>query len=180
MRGDGGSRVREESAMRRAMFRTLMGAIALITLIAWAALGVSAAHENANRLTFAPLPDSSAPAGAGVGTIEFRGGDGSGSRWTATFRFMGLRPDTRYTVTVQGRFGDDGTAEAAAFTEICTFRTDTGGAGGCWTYALGLRRLGVAQLRLGDAPGPPALQATRAAGGPGAIESAPNRFAPPR
>lgn len=166
--------------MRRAVFRILAGAIALVTLLAWAVLGASAAHENANRLTFAPLPDSSAPSGAGIGTIEFRGGDESRSRWTATFRFTGLRPDTRYTVTVQGRFGDDGTAEATAFTGLCTFRTDTGGAGGCWSYALGMRRLGVARLHLGDEHGPPALQATRAVGGPGTIESAPNRFTPPR
>lgn len=164
--------------MRRAMFRTVIGVVALTALLAWAVLGASAAHERINRLTFAPLAASSAPTGTGVGTIEYRGGDEPRSRWTATFRFAGLQADTAYTVAVRGRFGDDGSAAAETFTGLCTFRTDGAGAGGCWDYARGLRRLGVAQLRLGDENGPPMVQATRAPGGPGAIEGVPNRFTP--
>jgi len=137
-----------------------------------------AEHESANALTFAPVAGSAAPAGSGTGEIAYNGGFEPVSQWTATFRFAGLAADADYTVVVQGRFGEDGSAEAAAFTETCSFRASATGEGGCWDYHLGLVRLGVAQLRLGGEAGEPVLQATRAGGGPGTIVSTPNRHSP--
>ena len=164
--------------MRRTLLRTLTVGVVLVVLLAWAVLGASAAHEGVNHLTFAPA--AATPAPAGTGTLAFQGGDEPRSRWTSTFRFTGLQVGATYSVVVQGRFGDDGTPAATAFSGLCSFRTDGSGAGGCWNYSLGLRRLAVAQLRLGDEAGPSVLQATRAIGGPGAIASAPNRFTPSR
>lgn len=162
--------------------------LVLAALLLGGAHLVLASHESVNRLTFAPVSGSPSPTGAGTGVIEFKGGAEPTSRWTATFQFEGLEPDTPYSVVVQGRFGANGTEAAMAFSEICSFRTDAAGAGGCWYYPVGLARLNVAQLRLGDAAGPPVLQATRAtppaspvigatpSPAPGAITSVPNQY----
>lgn len=157
---------------------------AIVGLLAALLLGVArdtaADHESANTLLFAPVADAAAAAAGatGDGFIEFSGGAEPASRWTARFRFRGLQPGATYTVVTQGRSGANGTAEAAAFSGICTFRARADGAGVCWYYLLGLQRLGVAQLRLGDATGAPVLQATRGGTGPGEIRSVPNRHTP--
>ena len=109
-----------------------------------------------------------------MGTIEFRGGAEPESRWTATFQFTGLQPETEYTVVVEGRFGEDDTPEAVAFSPICAFRTGADGDGGCWYYLVGLRRLNVVQVRVGDEDGQAALQATRGEDGPGSMTSESN------
>lgn len=138
---------------------------------------VLADHESSNRLEFAPVA-ASPFAAAGEGTIEFHGGAEPVSRWTVAFQFEGLAPETDYTVFVQGRFGEDGSPEATAFTPLCAFRADAVGAGGCWNYLFGLRRANVLQLRAtGEMEA--VLQATRDPAGPGAITRAPNRFSPP-
>lgn len=154
-----------------------MSALIAALCLAPATPGV-AVHEGTNALAFAPVPGSPSPSAEGTGTVEFYGGTEPTTRWTATARFSGLRADTPYVVVLQGRAGADGSAEAAAFTPVCAFRSDGAGDGGCWEYVLGLRRLAVAQLRLGDEAGQPVLQATRGTGGPGSIVSVPNLHAP--
>ncbi|MGH2531621.1 MAG: hypothetical protein ACRDJW_04885 [Thermomicrobiales bacterium] len=139
---------------------------------------VRAVHEGANTLAFAPVDGSSTPSASGEGVIDYHGGLDAESRWTGTFQFTGLQPGAEHTVVVQGRFGEDGTPEAEEFAPICSFTTDHAGDGGCWYYFLELRRLGAAQLRLGDAHGAALLQATREPGGPGAMTGVPNRFSP--
>ncbi|CAA9568523.1 MAG: hypothetical protein AVDCRST_MAG49-3339 [uncultured Thermomicrobiales bacterium] len=151
----------------------------LAGLVLAVARSASAAHDTTNTLVFAPVTGSPSPAATGDGVVEFRGGPEPRSRWSARFGFRGLQPDTDYAVVVQGRFGEDGSPAAEAFTPLCAFRTDPTGAGTCWWYHLGLRRLSVVQVRLGDAAGAPVLQATRAPGGPGTITSRPNPFSPP-
>lgn len=131
-------------------------------------------HESDNELTFEPVPDSPSPAGSGTGTIGFRGRAEPDSRWTAIFQFAGIQPETNYSTVVQGRFGEDDSAEAETFTSICTFRTGADGNGGCWHYLVGLRRLGVVQVRLGDENGPVVLQATKEEGGPGSLTGTAN------
>lgn len=149
-------------------------ALALFTLTASVGL---ADHESSNLIVFAPVSGTPNSTASGGGTIDFRGGAEPRSRWTLSLRLAGLAPTTAYTVVVQGRFGADNTPEAAAFSPVCTFRTDGGGEGRCWNYLLGLRHLGVVQLREGDERGRVVAQASRA-GGPGAITSQPNRFSP--
>ncbi len=131
-------------------------------------------HESDNELTFEPVPDSPSPAGSGTGTIEFRGGAEPDSRWTITFQFAGLQPESKYVTLVKGRTGEDDSPEASAFSPICTFRTDGNGEGGCWYYLIGLRRLGIVQVRLDGEDGPVVLQATRKEGGPGSMTSTTN------
>jgi len=160
---------------RRRWLPTLL-TVAVVATSFWRP--VAAVHESTNTLVFAPGPASAAPTAAGNGRIDYRGGTEPQSQWTATFAFVGLAPAATYTVVVRGRAGDDGSPAADAFTPICAFATDGAGAGGCWFYLVGLRRVGVVQLRLGAEGGAPVLQATRAAGGPGSIVSLPNRFSP--
>lgn len=135
-------------------------------------------HESTNAVVFAPVDDSPSPGATGDGAIEFKGGAEPRSRWTVSFTFTGLQPDTTYTVVDQGRFGEDESPQATAFTPLCAFHTDAAGAGGCWDYLFGLQRANVIQLRLDDDDGPSILQATRESAGPGAITSVPNRFSP--
>lgn len=152
----------------------LVTAVAMVALLLVAApLVVAASHQGTNVLRFAPVAGSAAPAAEGAGTVQYRGGAEPRSKWTATFEFAGLRPLTAYSVVVQGRFGDERSAEAGAFSELCSFRTDDQGAGGCWWYFRGLRRLDVAQLRLGEAGGAAVLQATRGNGAVGSIITLP-------
>lgn len=153
----------------------LVGILLIPLLVVFASPFTSFAdHESDNDLTFEPVPDSPSPAGTGSGLIEFRGGGEPDSRWTITFQFTGLQPESRYVTLVQGRTGEDDAPEASAFSPICTFRTDENGDGGCWYYLIGLRRLGIVQVRLDGADGPAVLQATRAEAGPGSMTSTTN------
>lgn len=136
------------------------------------------AHESTNILDFAPVADSSAPLATGDGVIDFRGGTDENTRWTARFHFLALEPNARYVVVVKGRYGEDDSPEAEAFSPLCEFETDASGTGNCWWYHLGLQRIGVVQLRDGNQAGPVILQATRKPGGPGTIVSTPNAFSP--
>jgi len=157
------------------------GVVLLLLIVAWVAgpaNPTAAVHESTNRLTFAPVPESDRTSAAGEGLIVFHGGDEPNSQWTATFSARALDPESPYTVVVQGRFGEDGSAAATAFSPICTFTTDRQGNGGCWYYIVGLKRLAVAQIRAGAESGSPVLQATRAPGGPGRMTSEPNRYSP--
>lgn len=174
---------RNRSTARRAgaLRRTGLLLIAFVTVIAFASAtltSTSAEHEGTNQLNFAPVADSSSSRASGQGTIEYHGGREPVSRWTATFQFSGLAPETSYVVTVMGRSGEDGSAAATAFSPICTVQSDVAGDGACWDYGLGLQRLGVVQLRHGAGDGPVLLQATREPGGPGEIRSLPNDFSP--
>ena len=154
----------------------LLIALLIISLLAAlvSPLTSLADHESDNELAFEPAADSVSPAGSGMGTIEFRGGAEPDSRWTITFQFAGLQPEATYVTLVKGRTGEDNSPEASAFSPICTFRADANGDGGCWYYLIGLRRLGVVQVRQDGADGPVALQATRQEGGPGSMTSTTN------
>lgn len=159
----------------------LLGAILAVVAVAVAAPTATLAapdHQGTNRLVFAPIVDSPSPRASGAGVVEFGGGVEPRSKWSSAFRFAGLKPNTAYTVVVQGRRGFDGSEEAEAFSGLCSFRTDAAGAGGCWWYFRGLQRLDVAQLRLGDATGTPVAQATSDEPGPGSISRVPNRYSP--
>lgn len=150
----------------------------VVMLLVLSARAGSAVHEGTSALVFEPVAASVSAGAAGSGLVTFNGGTEPTTRWTATFRFTGLEADTQYAVVVQGRFGADGSAEAEAFTPICAFRADGTGAGGCWDYELGMRRLNVVQLRRGDEAGRSVVQATRGEDGPGSITSVPNRYSP--
>ncbi len=164
--------------MVRAIFRGLVLLAMVAACFAIDPWRANAEHESTNILTFAPDADAALPDATGEGVLEFNGGtDPQATRWTATFTFAGLEPGASYTVVAQGRFGDDGTAEATALTPICAFRADASGSGGCWHYFVELRRIGVVQLLQGG-DGPVLLQATRADDQPGAIESVPNSYSP--
>lgn len=160
--------------MTRPGERTVLLVLALLTALAVTLADPFASfadHESDNVLSFEPVTGAPSPAGSGTGSVEFRGGADPESRWTISFQVAGLQPETDYVVVVKGRFGEDDSPEASAFSPICAFRTDGNGNGGCWYYLIGLRRLGVVQVRLGREHGPPVLQATRQADGPGSMES---------
>jgi len=128
-----------------------------------------AAHESNNKLTFAPVAESSAPDASGSGVINYIKGTSEeepDTAWSSSFRFDGLAPNTTYVVAVKGRFADP-----VPFSEICRFSTNANGSGGCAEAFLGLERLAIAQLQMTD--GTPVLQATRQAvvAGPGSITS---------
>lgn len=135
-------------------------------------------HESTTVLTFAPLADAPSPDAEGTGVVDYHGGGEPDTRWTATFQFTELATNAPYAVVVQGRYGEDGSEEAEAFSQICTFTTDGAGGGGCWYYFVGLKRLGVAQLRVDTADGPAILQASAAADEPGAMDRTANAFSP--
>ena len=130
-----------------------------------------------NRLAFDPAGDRPDPDGKGKGLIDYRGGAEPDSRWRATFRFSGLRPNRTYTVVVLGRFGADGSDEADQFSPLCSFDAKDNGKGRCFWYFSGLARLDVVQLQLGNESGPSVMQASRD-GGPGSIKTEPNRYSP--
>lgn len=133
-----------------------------------------AVHETSNTLAFAPIDDSPSPDGSGEGIITFNGQPEPDSQWTVRFQVDGLEPNTPYVIAVQGRFGEDDTPEATAFSEICTFRTDDAGRGTCWNYIVGLRRLSIVEVRLGDENGATVLQASRGPSpGAGALDRSP-------
>lgn len=158
---------------RAAAVATVLGLLVVGTV----RLGL-AEHESTNVLVFAPTAGSASPLAAGDGVIEYKGGAEPASRWTITLRLTGLDPGRTYAVVVRGRAGDDGSAEAAAFSSLCRFRASDAGEAGCWDYVQGFRRLGLVQIRLDDEQGQPVLQATRGPAGPGAITSLPNAQSP--
>lgn len=161
-------------------FRTMSLMAVLIALVV--AVGMPTAtlaateHRATNRLVFAPVVGSSSPRATGAGVVEFGGGTEPRSKWSSAFRFAGLRANTEYAVVVQGRSGLDGSAEALEFSELCWFRTDSAGAGGCWWYFRGLLRLNVVQLRYGDVEGSVVAQASSVEAAPGSISRTPNRY----
>jgi len=157
--------------------RTLPAAVVALLLVVAGSRLSEAVHESTNVLVFQP-PDGAATSVSGAGQITYNGGPADASQWTATFSFTGLRPDTTHVIAVRGRFGDDESADAAAFTPVCQFVSGPGGDGVCWDYFRVLRRLGVIEVREGDLAGPAVLRATRAEG-PGTIGSTPNAFSPP-
>lgn len=152
-------------------------AVAVVAVVAPTAALAATDHLGTNRLVFAPVGSSTSRA-SGTGVVEYGGGVEPRSKWSSTFRFAGLRANTDYAVVVQGRRGVYGSAEAVAFTQLCSFRTDDEGAGGCWWYFRGLLRLEVVQLRLGSATGPAVLQATSDEERSGSISRSPNRYSP--
>ncbi|CAN5321863.1 hypothetical protein BH24CHL2_BH24CHL2_8440 [soil metagenome] len=163
----------------RPMPLVAIAALLLVVALAqvWPGTGL-ADHESTNDLTFAPVEDSPSPDGAGEGMIDYHGGGEPDTLWTATFQFTNLEPEQAYAVVVQGRFGEDGTDAAMAFTPICDFETDASGDGGCWYYFVGLRRLAVMELRVGDADGKAVLRATVSEDGPGSLSRMANDFSP--
>src|SRR5215208_6278107 len=156
-----------------------------IVLLAFLAFSVSLAaaqdqnigHFGKNRLKFATVEPFSLPDATGTGIVDYKGGREPESQWRASFRFAGLEPGASYTVVIKGRFGASGSAEASAFTALCSFQADVAGQGGCFWYFRGLARLNLVQLRAGDENGTQVLEANRARG-PGSIETEPNRFSP--
>lgn len=130
-----------------------------------------------NRLEFATVEGSRVPTAAGSGIVDYKGGKELDSRWRATFRFSGLTPGSQYTVVIRGRTGEQDSAEASAFTPLCSFTAEADGAGNCFWYFQELARLNVVQLREGDVDGQRVLQASRS-GEIGSIVTDPSRFSP--
>ena len=124
--------------MNRILVFLAIAAILVIAIVIPFVRPASAGHESTNTLTFA-VPMGSGDA-SGAGTVTYHGGEVDTSRWTAQFSFSGLESGQRYVVVVKGRFGEDGSPEADAFTPLCGRR---------W-YHRGLRRLGTVQLRSGN------------------------------
>ncbi|MDQ3413232.1 MAG: hypothetical protein M3509_14060 [Chloroflexota bacterium] len=150
----------------------------LVALIATVVPVARADHEGINLVTFAAVDGSPAPNASGTGQMEYHGGVEPVSRWTSTFAFAGLEPETTYVVMVMGRAGEDGSAAAQAESPICAFESDAAGSGHCWDYELGMRRIGVVLLRHDDETATVVMRATRGDGGVGSIVSIPNRFSP--
>jgi hypothetical protein len=136
-------------------------------------------HYGTNSLTFAAVGKNQSPSAKGRGEVEYDGGNDPRSRWSASFRFTGLTPDTAYSVQVLGRFGEDGSKDAAAYTELCSFTSERNGSGSCFAYFRGLMRLNVVQLQIAGTGGGPVMQATRSDSGPGSITTVPNRYTDP-
>jgi len=163
--------------MRDRVVRCIGGILAATITMVLIAHPAMAAHESTNTLVFEPAGETVASSAAGEGNVDYRGGDATESRWTATFQFTGLTPDKSYVVAVQGRFGEEGSPEAAEFTPICAFISDASGDGGCWYYFVVLIHLSVVQVQSGHVGGAVVLQATRE-DGPGDISSVRNRYSP--
>lgn len=120
-----------------------------------------------HHLTFSPVPNSPSPEADGMGKIKLvKPASEETSEmavFNTNFHFMDLEPNMFYTVAVRGAFSDDPNTYGA----ICSFVSNHNGNGKCRDQVTGLRRLQVAQLRLGDENGTPVLQATREGFGPG-------------
>jgi hypothetical protein len=152
-------------------------AVAVLAVDASPAAAQNIGYFGKNRLRFATVEPSSLPNATGSGIVDYKGGKEPASQWRASFRFTGLEPGASYTVVIRGRFGARDSLEASAFTPLCSFRANDQGQGGCFWYFRGLARLTLVQLRAGDENGTEVLEANRS-GGPGAIETEPNRFSP--
>jgi hypothetical protein len=165
--------------------RHVRAAVLWIALIATLLVGISPAtvqaqdigHFGKNRLRFSALAPSLLPDATGTGIVDYKGGREPSSQWRASFRFTGLEAGASYSVVIRGRFGAAGSPAANSFTELCSFRSDDIGHGGCFWYFRGLARLNLVQLRTGGENGTPVLGARRPRG-PGSIETEPNRFSP--
>ncbi len=153
------------------------GVLAAMMTMVWIAHPAMAVHESTNTLVFEPAEETADSSAAGEGSVDYRGGDATESRWTATFQFAGLTPDESYVVAVQGRYGEEGSPEAAEFTPVCAFTSDASGDGGCWYYFVVLIHLSVVQVQSGELGGAVVLQASRE-DGPGSIISEPNPYSP--
>lgn len=163
--------------MRNRVVGYIGGVLFATMAMVWIAHPAMAVHESTNTLVFEPAEEEAGSSAAGAGTVDYRGGDATESRWTATFQFTGLAPDESYVVAVQGRYGEEGSPQAVEFTPICAFTSDAAGDGGCWYYFVVLISLSVAEVQAGDLGGPVVLHANREVG-PGSITSEPNRFSP--
>lgn len=167
--------------MKRASSIVMMIAILGAVVLGLPLQDVAAApvHYGTNSVTF-EVVSKSLPSGAkGRGVVEYDGGTEPRSKWSASFRFLGLAAGTDYSVYVRGRFGDDGSAEASEYTELCSFTAEDDGSGSCFAYFRGLMRLDIVQLRLAGVEGRRLMQATRSDDGPGSITTVPNRFTDP-
>ena len=154
--------------------------IVLAAMLAFGAFPATAqniGHFGKNRLEFEPVELSAFPDATGTGIVDYEGGKEPDSQWRASFRFSGLAARASYTVVIKGRFGAPGSPEEDAFTPLCSFASDAAGEGGCFWYFRGLARLNLVHLRAQDETGPRVLEASRG-GGPGSIETDPNRFSP--
>jgi hypothetical protein len=164
-------------------YRRARGTVLWIVLLAVAMLAFGASpaatqnigHWGKNRLKFSSVEPFLLPNATGSGIVDYKGGKQPSSQWRASFRFTGLEPGAGYTVVIRGRFGAQGSAEANAFTPLCSFQADDQGQGGCFWYFRGLARLTLVQLRAGDENGTQVLEANRSRG-PGSIVTEPNRF----
>jgi hypothetical protein len=141
-----------------------------------AQLAAFAVHETGvNRLTFAPAAGSPAVNASGFGTwVLYRGSLEAGTdQWALSDRFRGLRPNTRYSVVVRGKTTSPPGMPGGDFEEVYSFVTAPDGTARIPLVFRRLNNLGVVQVRVGGPGGTPILQATRAAGGPGAIITIP-------
>ena len=149
----------------------------MLALGAFPAAAQSIGHFGKNRLEFAPVAPFSLPDATGTGIVDYEGGKEPSSQWRASFRFTGLEARASYMVVIEGRFGAQGAPEEDDLTPLCSFTTDAAGEGGCFWYFRGLARLNLVQLRADNENGSRVLEASRT-GGPGSIETDPNRFSP--
>lgn len=166
--------------MKRAPWRVVFFAIlAAIGLgLPLSAFAVAPVHFGTNSVTFEVI-GKVLPAGAnGQGEIDYDGGVNLKSRWSATFQFSSMTPETEYAVVVRGRYGDAGSKEATEYSDLCSFTSDADGRGSCFAYFRGLARLDVVQVWEAD-DDRKVMQATRSSSGVGTITTVPNRFTEP-
>jgi hypothetical protein len=136
--------------------RSLLVLFAVACLGTLAAVPALASHEGNNDLSFAPVAHSPSPDASGAGIVNYVKGGSTvepDTTWTSSFHFIGLAPDTTYTVVLF--------MAGVPHSGICTFTTNVNGHGGCTSTFQTLDRFGSAQLRLGGDTGTPVLQATR-------------------
>ena len=150
---------------------------AMLVFGAFPAAAQNIGHFGKNRLEFEPVDPIALPDATGTGIVDYEGGKEPSSQWRASFRFTGLEARASYTVAIKGRFGAPGSPEEDDLTPLCSFATNAVGEGGCFWYFRGLARLDLVQLRAEDDNGSRVLEASRG-GGPGSIETDPNRFSP--
>ncbi len=163
-------------APRRVVIFVILAAIGLG--LPQHALAVAPVHYGTNSVSF-DATGRTLPSGArGRGEIDYNGGTEPQSRWSSTFRFSGLSPNTDYEVVVRGRFGENGSNEATEYSELCSFTSGEDGAGSCFAYFRGLERLDAVQVRQAD-DDRRVMQATRSSSGVGSITTVPNRFTEP-
>ena len=101
-----------------------------------AALPAQAAHESNNRAELTSALDSGV---TGKSIVNYA--KGAPNEWKSVARVSGLTPATAYTFTVNG---------PAGIQEVCSFTTNTRGAGGCTDGEKDLGGFGTAQIRDAD------------------------------
>ncbi len=146
--------------------------------VAGAARASAAEHYGTNSVAFEALKRPLPSGAKGRGEVEYDGGEEPKSRWSSSFRFSGMSPNTGYKVVVRGRFGEAGSTEATEYSELCSFTSESDGSGSCFAYFRGLQRLDVVQVRQTD-DDRRVMQATRSSSGLGSITTVPNRYTPP-